>query len=198
MKRIITLFAVVLFVVGLFSCRSSPPTPVQSGSSVWKISKNDNSLFLGGSIHVLRAKDFPLPKEFDRAFSQSKMLVLEADIEQMENDEITQYLSNQMFLPGGQTLQSILDSDTYDLLETTCAEYGFSIDAVFNLKPSMVVTMLSMLQIQEFGFVQQGVDIYYLDQAHQANKPVGFLETIEFQIDMIVSMGEGYENDFVR
>jgi uncharacterized protein YbaP (TraB family) len=113
-------------------------------SSVWKISKDGNSLFLGGSIHVLRSEDFPLPKAFDRAFEQSAMLVLETDIEQMSDDTIVQYLMTQMLLPGNKTLRSILDSDTYKMLQEKCAEYGFSVEDVSKFKPSMIITMLSI------------------------------------------------------
>jgi uncharacterized protein len=197
MKRFISLLTVLLLSTGLFFCTSLPAS-VQSGSSVWKISRDGNTMFLGGSIHVLRAEDFPLPEEFDRAFSQSALLVLEADTEQIANEEAEQYLLEHMLLPDGQTLRSILNSETYNLLRTVCARYGFPIEAVNNFKPSLVVTMLEVLQIQRLGFVQQGVDAYYLEKARTENKSVAFLETVETQIDLIVSMGEGYENDFVR
>jgi uncharacterized protein YbaP (TraB family) len=52
--------------------------------------------------------------------------------------------------------------------------------------------------MQKFGFVQEGVDQYYLQKAKKMKKNLGFLETLEFQIDMLVTMGDGYENDFVR
>jgi len=197
MKRIITYCAFILIVAGFCSCASSP-APGRGGSSVWKISRGGSSLFLGGSVHILRSEDFPLPKEFDRAFAQSSMLVLEADIRQMADENVAQYLMTQMILPGGKTLESILDSDTYEMLEAKCEEYGFPIEYVSQLKPSMIMTMLTMLEIQKSGFVQQGVDSYYLEKAEKGKKPLGFLETVETQIDMIVTMGDGYENDFIK
>jgi uncharacterized protein YbaP (TraB family) len=51
--------------------------------------------------------------------------------------------------------------------------------------------------MQKFGFVEQGVDSFFQNRAKEENKPVRFLESVEFQIDLIVSMGEGYENDYV-
>ena len=60
------------------------------------------------------------------------------------------------------------------------------------------MTVLSVLQIQKKGFTQQGIDQYYLDSAKKENKPVRFLETVQYQISVLVGMGEGYENDFVR
>jgi uncharacterized protein YbaP (TraB family) len=197
MKKIIQCCAVILLIAGFCSCASSPASH-QSGSSVWKISKDGNSVFLGGSIHILRSDDFPLPKEFDRAFSRSSMLVLEADIEQLADESVARYLLTCMFLPDGKTLESILDFDTYEMLKEKCEEYGFPIDSVSQLKPSMIMAMLTMLEIQKSGFVQQGVDVHYLEKAKKVKKPRGFLETIETQIDMLVTMGDGYENDYVK
>jgi uncharacterized protein YbaP (TraB family) len=197
MKRFISFFAVLVVMAGTFSCTSAPPRQ-QTGSSVWRVSKGGNTLFLGGSVHILRERDFPLPAEFDRAFSQSAVLVLEADTGQMGNPEIATYLMSRMTLPDNKTLRSVLDAETYQLLAAACTEYGLPISTVARLKPSMVVSVLTVLQIQKFGFVEKGVDDHYLEKARTENKPVLFLETVEFQIDAIVSMGDGYENDYVR
>ena len=197
MKRIISTCALVLILTGVFSCDSGPP-PDKPGSSVWQVSRKGNTLFLGGSIHILRDTDFPLPKEYDQAFSKSSILVLEADIEQMAGEEITQYITSRMLLPDDITLQLILDTDTYETLRVKCNEYGFTINNVSKFKPSMVITILTLFQIQEFGFTRQGVDIHYLEMARSENKPVEYLETVKTQIDALVAMGDGYENDYVR
>jgi uncharacterized protein YbaP (TraB family) len=196
MKKIIVSYIVILSLC-FFSCASFPASN-QQGSSVWQISKGGGSLFLGGSIHILRGKDFPLPKAFDRAFKQSAMLVLEADIEQMADENVVQYLLAQMLLPGDETLESILDADAYEILKTKCEEYGLPMENIAKFKPSMVMTMLTVLEMQKSGFAQQGVDAYYLQKAKKAKKPLGFLETVEEQIDLLVSMGDGYESDFVK
>ena len=131
------------------------------------------------------------------AFSQSAVLVLEADIERLADENVTQYLMTQAFLPGDQTLSSILDSDIYELLAAACNEYGFSVDEISKLKPSMVINILTVLQFQKLGFVQQGIDAYYLEKAKNQRKAISYLESIEFQIDLLVTMGDGYENDYV-
>jgi uncharacterized protein YbaP (TraB family) len=46
-------------------------------TSVWKISGGDNVLYLGGTIHILRESDYPLPEPFDAAFEQSDIIVFE-------------------------------------------------------------------------------------------------------------------------
>jgi uncharacterized protein YbaP (TraB family) len=199
MKRFVSLFTVLLLITGLSFGMTSPSSSssAQFGSSVWKVSKGGNSLFLGGSIHILRPDDFPLPDAFDRAYLQSKLLVLEADVDQMADENVVQYLMSRMFLPDSKTLHTILEPDTYNLLDEACLEYGFSLDAFSTMKPSMVMTVLSMFQVQKFGFVEEGVDAFYQNRAKNENKSIRFLESVELQIDMLVSMGEGYENEYV-
>ena len=152
---------------------------------------------MGGSVHILREADYPLPDEFDRAYSQSAMLVIETDVEQMANENVEQYLLSRMFLPGNQTLRSVLNPRTYELLDAAFREYGQRLDGFIRFKPSMVVNVLALMQMQKMGFVEEGVDFNYLAKARNENKPVAYLESIETQIDLIVTMGDGYENDFV-
>jgi uncharacterized protein YbaP (TraB family) len=167
-------------------------------SSVWEVNKDGNILYLGGSIHTLRAEDFPLPKEFDKAFDQSKMLVLEADIEQAASPEASQKLMTKAMLPDDETLQTILDEDTYKKLEAKCNELSLPIASLMKLKPSMVATILTMLKMQQLGFTPQGVDTYYLTQAKEKNKKIDFLESLDFQIELIANLGTEYENEYIQ
>jgi uncharacterized protein YbaP (TraB family) len=206
MKRIILFLAAALFVASSFPLfaagireeREAGVYSAQTGSSVWRVAKNGNMLYLGGSIHILRESDFPLPGAFDIAFSRSDMLVLEADVRQLEDPEIIEYMTEQMFLPDNITLESLLEPDVYELLASACRQHGFPIEMVSNFKPSMITTMLSLLQIEGYGFIQLGVDFYYLEKAIYESMPVIFLESVQTQINMLVTMGDGYENDYVR
>ena len=202
MKRLLSFLAVFLFVSTLLFAegireRTTTPAEPVSGSSVWKITKDGNIMFLGGSIHILRENDFPLPREFDYALSESDVLVLEANIEQMQEPEIAFYFLAQMFLPGDLLLQDMLDPEIYELLVSVCIDFGLSIDDFVKFKPAIVVTMLTMMSIHEYGFVQEGVDHYFLEKAKDNNIPTVFLESVQSQINLITTMGEGYENEFV-
>ena len=152
MKKQITLILSGLLLAGT----------VFSQSSVWEVSKNGNTLYLGGSVHILRAEDYPLPAEFDKAFEKSDILILEADVAQMQNPEVAQTMMAQMMLPGEETLQTILDEETFKLLEAKSAELSFPLQNVMKFKPAMVATMLTMMKMQQIGFAPQGVDTYYL------------------------------------
>jgi uncharacterized protein YbaP (TraB family) len=65
------------------------------------------------------------------------------------------------------------------------------------LKPSMVVSILSVLRIRQSGFVEAGVDNYYGKRAAAEGIGRDFLEPVQVQIDMLLNMGKEYENEFV-
>ncbi|GHT51762.1 TraB/GumN family protein [Bacteroidia bacterium] len=169
-----------------------------SQSSVWEVSKNGNTLYLGGSVHLLRAEDFPLPKEFDTAFDNSDMLVLEADVEQISSPDVAQRMMAQAMLSGDTTVQTLLNAETYNLLAAKCEEFSIPMANVLKLKPAILVMLLEVTALQQLGFTPQGVDVFYLAKAKEQSKELDFLETVDFQINLLVNIGNGCENEYVQ
>ena len=54
--------------------------PLWAQSPVWKIESEQGSLYLAGTIHVLRDSDYPLPAAFDKAYAEAELLAFETDI----------------------------------------------------------------------------------------------------------------------
>ena len=62
-------------------------TVSSADTSVFKVSKDDEHLFIGGTIHMLAESDFPLPEEFDQAYQNAELIVFETDIAAMGSPE---------------------------------------------------------------------------------------------------------------
>jgi uncharacterized protein YbaP (TraB family) len=165
-------------------------------SSVWRVSKGGNSLYLGGSVHVLRASDFPMPKEFDTAFDQADILVFESNLEEMANPDFMQKMLPRILLPAGKTLQTELSPHVHERLTAKCAELGVPMEMVSQFTPFMAIVTLTTVQLQNLGFVSQGVDLHYLSRAKEHAKKRLFLESAEYQMSLFE--GESaYQDEFV-
>ena len=70
--------------------------PAHSASPVWEVTKGDNQLFIGGTIHLLTPEDYPLPTAFEEAYGQSALLVLETDIRKFQSPEFQQTLAKEL------------------------------------------------------------------------------------------------------
>jgi len=169
----------------------------QAQTSVWKISKNSNELYLAGSIHVLKESDYPLPEEFDLAFENAEKLVFEADVSQLNNPQMAQVIMQNAMLEDNKTLQDVLNEEVYKALEAEANKMSMPLASLSRFKPGMVVVTMTGIKLQQLGITATGVDQHFIDKANEAEKELGYLETIEEQLEIIMNMGKGKENEFV-
>jgi uncharacterized protein YbaP (TraB family) len=187
MKRLTVLFLGILLSVGTAAAQSS----------VWKLTKDGGSLYLGGSVHALRAADYPIPGEFDLAFERSDMLILETDINRLTDSDVALQLTAKMFLPDNETLETVLHEETFKKLADRCAKSGISVETLMRYTPSIVVHLLGSLQTRQFGFSEPGADLFYASRAKKTSKAMGFLEPLETQIDLLTNAGSGFADEYV-
>ena len=169
-----------------------------SETSLWRVSKGAHSLFIGGTIHVLRKTDFPLPAAFDDAFNQSSKLVFETDIAATEDPAFGQQMMQRLMYSDGQTLQAGLSPKTYQQLERFCTERGVPVLMFQQMRPPAAVLTLMMLELQRLGISNAGEDRHYFQRAQAEHKKIGELETAAEQLDFVANIGKGREDDFVR
>ncbi|MCB0805373.1 MAG: TraB/GumN family protein [Bacteroidales bacterium] len=167
-------------------------------SSVWKISGNGKTVFLGGTVHILKEKDFPLPDEFDLAYGQADLLVFEADVKQVQSQEGMAKLMQAAIYGGDTTLQTVLSQPVYDSLSKAFSEAGMSIKMFDKMRISMTIMSLVAIKLRNMGMTNEGVDMYYYTKAIESEKEIQFLETVEKQIHILLHMGEGFEDAFVK
>lgn len=185
MKRDFFIFFVLLFlsVSSLFA-----------QSSVWKISDANHTMYLGGTIHVLRSSDYPLPHEFEQAYSQADYVVFETDLARTQSEMFAAMLAQKMILPPGQTLANKLTSSTYAELTSYLDSQHYNIRMFERLEPWAAVLTLTQLKFAQMGMDQSGVDMHYSRRALSDQLPQRSLETVEEQIDIITGIGAGEED----
>lgn len=166
-------------------------------SSVWKVSKGNKVLYLGGTCHFLRPSDYPLPSEFERAYSKADTLVFEMDPSVTQQYEFTLKLLRASSYTDEQNLRNILAKETYKRLAEKCKQNGLSIEIYNKTKPSMIMMMLMVKELEKLGATEKGVEIHYNIRGLKDNKKILALETADFQIDLIASLGEGIENTII-
>lgn len=171
--------------------------PAHADAPVWQASKDGSTVFLGGTIHLLRSRDYPLPEAFETAYEASDRLFFEIDPSQMMDMSVQARMMQQLTYQDERTLQSVLDAETYAALATHAESAGLPMAMMQKFKPGMLLSTLSMIEFQRRGFTPQGVDAYFSTRAMGDGKTRSELETIDQQIAMLAGMGEGYESEFV-
>ncbi len=168
-----------------------------AASPVWKIEKNGHSLYLAGTIHLLRPTDYPLPTGFETAYSNASTIVFETDIEALKSPESSQRLINAVQLPKGEHLFQHITPKTQQLLRQYSQINNIPLANLSRFKPSFVAITLALIELRKMGVNQTGVDEYYNQKAIKDRKTTLALETIEQQINFLSTMAKGYEDEFI-
>lgn len=167
-------------------------------TSLYKVTKEGREMYIGGTIHLLRATDFPLPVQFDEVLKKTDVLVLETDGSKLKKPGVINKLMNSVVFKNGKTLKTVLKPKVFKTLKDKAVSLGFPLSNLMQFKPSMAVVTLQAIEMKKNGLSKQGVDMYLIKKAKELNKSQEFLETVGFQIKTLSSMGEGYENEFVN
>jgi len=187
MKRVLVSIALVLFFC----------TWASAESSVWKAQKGNSVIYLGGTFHILRETDYPLPPEFDKAYKASDIVVFETDIGKLQDPAAQQKLLTKAIYADGSTIDTHLSAKTYGELSAYCEANGIPLAALSRFKPSLLMVTLTLMEFMKLGVTQQGVDMFFHELANRDKKVVEGLETVDEQLDYVISMADGNEDEFV-
>jgi uncharacterized protein YbaP (TraB family) len=167
-------------------------------SSVWKVSKGGSYFYLGGTIHMLKADDYPLPDEFTTAYNDADKIIFETDLVEAATPEYQFKMRQSMTYNDGRTLHSELTPETYAQLESFLTARGMAVANFSTFQPWGVALVLSMIEYQQLGMTGEfGVDFHFHDRALQDKKTVSSLETPDEQLIALSSMAQIEPNQVI-
>jgi hypothetical protein len=172
--------------------------PALAASPVWEVKSGDSVVYVGGTCHILRDSDFPLPAGFDLAYRQSATIIFETDIGELESPAFRQKMMSELFYRDGRSLTDDLSPAAYTALKSYCEKAGLPVSALHPMKPAMVALTLVAYELQKLGFTQAGVDQFFYARAKEDGKRIEGLETTEEQLDFLSVLGKGMEDELIE
>jgi uncharacterized protein YbaP (TraB family) len=162
--------------------------PCAEAASVWAVQGAHNTVYLAASVHVLRPGD-TLPAAFDRAYVDSRALMMEIDLENLDPEAGANYVLEHGMLPAGQTLRGVVGEARYGRLEQEAARVGLPLEGLQQLEPWTVALTLTQLEFAKLGLdPDAGVERQLERRAEADHKPIQGLETVEQQLQLLSGM----------
>jgi uncharacterized protein len=167
---------------------------------LWKVEDGKGaSAYLLGSLHVLTADAYPLPATIDKAFAESKTLVEEVDLDEMNDPMQMMAALSKAMLTGGQTLDQLISADTYAEVRKRAEAYGMPMLALDRMKPWLVAVTLMAPTLQSAGFKPElGIDRHYFDRAKEKGLKREALETLAYQLDRFDQMPIALQQELLK
>jgi len=158
-------------------------------SSVWKVSRGKSYFYLGGTIHLLTADDYPLPDEFRIAYNDAGKICFETDLIAVQTPEFQSRFMAAMMFSDERTLASTLKPSVYQKLEKFMELRQLPIANFSKFQPWGISLMLAIIEYQRLGMMPDyGVDAYFNNLALADNKKIMGLETPDEQLNFFSSM----------
>ncbi len=182
-----TRFLVALLLAGLAgSACAGPPKPL-----LWKVSDADNSVYLLGSFHLLKAGDYPLAPAAYAALEDAERVVFELSPDEMNDPAMGQKMAVVAQRSDGQSLQAALPADTWAQLTAYASRRGLPLENFQGFDTWFMGLVIGLTEMQVAGLDSSlGLDKYVARRALEAGKEVGALETAEQQFAMFDGMSQ--------
>ena len=152
--------------------------------AAWRIAgKQGGDITFLGSMHVLRATDYPLPATIDKLFARADALIMELDLDATDPATQQATIMRAALLPPGTVLRDVVDSKVYQLAEQRTREMGVDLALLERFEPWFLSIAILDQGMRKFGFEgERGLEQYLLRKSHEAHKPIIGLETLALQI----------------
>jgi uncharacterized protein len=163
----------------------------------WHASKDGRNLWILGSIHVGQENFYPLPKPIETAWQQADVLIVEADMRAISEQD-TQEIAQLSQLPAGDNLANHLSPVLYQQVVKQAAHYGLPEAAIRPLRPWVAAITLMQQALAGAGYqADLGIDEHFSSQAARMGVPVRGLERVPEQLAYLAGMNE-LEDDFLQ
>jgi uncharacterized protein YbaP (TraB family) len=158
-------------------------------SFLWKIQSRTNTVFVLGSLHYSKKEVYPLSEKIEKAFSESEILVVEADVNDMKKMDI-QKLMERAFYPESDTLEKHVSKEIYERVVKEAGALGMPVELLNRQKPWFLAMTLVALESLKLGFdANLGIDKYFLSKA-EGTKKILELESLDYQLGLLSGLSD--------
>ncbi|MEJ2817229.1 TraB/GumN family protein [Caulobacter sp. CCG-8] len=171
--------------------------PVRAEPSLWVIKDKDSTIYLFGTVHVLRPETQWRTPKIAKAFEAADDVVME--IEQPEKPADTQALMLKYGIDRTTPLSAKLKPETYAKLQAAGQGMGFPPQALDVMRPWLAALTVSLTPLLKAGYdPESGVEKLLNAQAKAAGKPVSAFETMEQQVRFFADMTPAQETQLLE
>ena len=154
--------------------------------SLFRFNSARGTVYLFGSVHLMKRNAFPLHKSIMAAFAGSDTLVLEVDLGAIDPTFLQESFSRRGRYESGDDITKHLSQETLALADQVLAKRGSTMQSMKSLKPWLFEQMLVTQEMQLYGFDSEaGVDSFFEQKARARNKKIEQLETFEEQLALM-------------
>ena len=166
--------------------------------TLWRAEGISNSVYILGSIHLLREEDHPLPSVINAAYEDAESLIMELDMDDLDGAATQQLFNQNGVLRDGTTLRDLMGEDLYQRAAAAARKSDIPIDMLDKSEPWLAAITVEMMSLYRIGFNPAlGVEMHMTARAVADGKPIEGLELIEEQLSFLDGLSLPAQQDML-
>ncbi|MGZ3577701.1 MAG: TraB/GumN family protein [Syntrophales bacterium] len=163
---------------------------------LWRVQSKRNTVYVLGSIHLLKKDVYPLSRTIVSAFEKADVLAVEADVSDISRLDIEKLMES-AFYPDGDSLEKHVSGKTFNLIKEETARAGLPMELVYNQRPWFLGLTLESVELMKSGYdPNYGIDKHFLSKA-EGRKKISELESLDYQINLLAGLNDGEQELFL-
>ena len=166
---------------------------------LWEITGTRNRIVLLGSIHFLRAADYPLAPAIASAFDQADVVLMEIDMDDLDPAASAKTVAALAQDTRGRTLPELLGPGAWKAASAEARELGLDLAPMTPFEPWYAAVVVTQLRLAQLGFDPSlGVESRMAADAQRLGKEIRGLETLESQLGALDSLSADAQREFLQ
>jgi uncharacterized protein len=165
-------------------------------SFLWKIQSGSASVYLLGSIHLLKKDVYPLNETIENTYESSDTLVVEANINEIDKLDLKKFTSRALY-QGDDHIEKHVSPETYRSIKKEGETLGFPDELIRRQRPWFLALSMQAVELMKLGYdPRYGVDYHFLSKA-RGKKRILELESLEEQINLLSGFSDREQELFL-
>jgi len=192
MRATLRVLLLVLLAQPVFAAESGHPV------TMWKVEGARNSVYLLGSIHLLRPQDYPLPTSLDSAYNDAEVVVMEVDMDDLDPFAAQAAFTTYGVLHDGRTLRDLMGDELYGQAVVAADAIDIPLEMLGKTEPWYAAMTIEIMMLDRIGFNPTlGIEMYIMAKAQDDGKRIDGFETVEEQIQFLDGMSMQAQQDML-
>lgn len=176
---------------------AAPVPATADGPTLWQIEGKQNTVYLFGSVHLLRPGEFRLEGPVGRAYEDAEVVYFEIDMDDLSSMEIAGATAARAVDPAGRSLDELMGPDA-EAARQRAAEADIDLGLLSPMEPWFAgLTVVTLSLAKEGLSAAAGVEQVVQQRATADGKEILGFETIDEQLAALDTMDLALQREFL-
>lgn len=169
-----------------------------TAATLWRVEGETNTVYLLGSVHLLRESDYPLPAEIDEAYADAETLVMELDMDDLDPLLLQSAVTRLGVAADGRTLAETLGPQRHARASALAEELDIPLELLDSTEPWLAAITVEQMILARIGFNPMfGIEAHLAGRAAADGKEILGLEGVEEQLAFLDGLSADAQADLL-